>query len=363
MKNDSLQNLVSLIIDHSLSLRSGELLWIKASPFGLPLVEALYERALEREAHVELTLETDRLKSILLRHGVEMHLSSYSPTNESLISRCDAFLTIRARDFSQVYPPVSSERLMKIFTTEEFGKRIFRERWAQGDLRWYQVYFPTKDDNADKKEWQSMEDSFIKGCFLDQEDPILAWKRQGEFQQEFIDFLKSRKLIHIKGRGTDLTLDVKGCEWANLYGQFYLPDGEVGTAPHIHSAEGTISFQQVNGYFLESIKNVELMFERGRLVSYRAQENEKLLRTILNIDRGTHSIGELSFGLNPCIQDITNNTLFDEKIYGTIHIALGSGGQNASLIHWDMVFDLRENSGEVWADNQVIFKESNLTNF
>ena len=179
-------------------------------------------------------------------------------------------------------------------------------------------------------------------------------------QEKVKKLLESKKKLRVIAKDTDLTISVAGRKWINCHGKEKFPDGEVFTGPIENSAEGFISYSFTASHGGREVDNIQLWFKKGKVVKAKASKGEKYLKSMLDMDKGSRKIGEFSFGTNYGIKEYTKNTLFDEKIGGTIHIAVGSGypetgSKNKSSLHWDMMCDLRKN-GEVYADGELIYK-------
>jgi aminopeptidase len=199
-----------------------------------------------------------------------------------------------------------------------------------------------------------------EACFLNSEDPAERWRDVGRQQQFYVDWLRGKERVHIVGPDIDLRLAITERTFRNSDGQRNFPSGEFFTSPVEDSAEGTIRYtvpSSVNGHFVSDIR---LRFEHGRVVEASAEQGGEFLREMLAMDDGASRLGEFAFGNNPGIQLPTRNILFDEKIGGTMHLALGSsfpelGGRNESGLHWDMICDLRAD-GEVYADGELVWR-------
>jgi aminopeptidase len=201
-------------------------------------------------------------------------------------------------------------------------------------------------------------------CFLNDADPIARWKEVSVQQQGLVDWLVGHKLVHILGDGTDLRLSIEGRVFINSDGRRNFPSGEFFTGPVENSAEGVIQFDIPASYEGHAIEGVRLVFQKGKVVEASARRGQAFLEQMLELDAGARYLGEFAFGNNPRVHRATRNTLFDEKIGGTVHLALGSsypetGGVNQSALHWDMVCDLRR-SGEVWVDDVQFLKDGKI---
>ncbi len=203
------------------------------------------------------------------------------------------------------------------------------------------------------------EDFVYRAGHLHEDDPTIHWKKVEKEQDRLIEVLNKSRTIKVLAKGTDLEMNVEGRKWINCCGRVNFPGGELFTSPVENSANGTISFTYPANYKGRDVEGVRLTFEEGKVVKATADSDEELLLSMLDTDEGARRVGEIAIGTNYEISKFTHNTLFDEKIGGTCHLAVGasigeSGGVNKSTIHWDMVCDLK--AGEIEADGQVIYK-------
>ena len=204
------------------------------------------------------------------------------------------------------------------------------------------------------------EDFVLGACLPDMDDPVGYWERFSAWQQKIVDWLKGKERVQVTGPGTDLRLSVAGRAFVNCDGKRNMPDGEVFTGPVEDSVEGHVLFSYPAVYQGREVEGVQLWFEKGRVVKATADKNAGFLAQMLDTDEGARSVGEFAIGTNKGITQFTRSTLFDEKINGSFHMALGkslpeTGGVNESAIHWDMVCDLRD-GGEIRVDDQLLYK-------
>ena len=197
-------------------------------------------------------------------------------------------------------------------------------------------------------------------------DPVTAWKQFGERLERVGDFLDDVRELRIVGEDTDLKLGVEGRTWIRSKGLRNFPDGEVFTGPQETSVEGTIRYSFPAMMRGRQADDVRLRFEGGEVVEATAKRGQDFLRELVGMDDGARRVGEFAFGLNESISEYTGNLLLDEKIGGTVHLALGrsvpgTGGTNESGLHWDMVCDLRD-GGEVYADGELVYRDGAFTN-
>ena len=207
---------------------------------------------------------------------------------------------------------------------------------------------------------EEYEDLVYKSCLVDKEDPVAEWKRIHEQQEKICHFLNQMEEIHVLGEDTDLTFSVKGRKWVNCSGKENMPDGEVFTSPVEDSANGTVRFTLPGIYSEREVEEIRLTFKYGKVVKASAAKGDELLQQLLKIE-GADRLGETAIGTNYGITRFTKDMLFDEKMGGTIHMALGqnptpeTGGLNESALHWDILKDMNE-GGEICADRKLFYK-------
>ena len=209
--------------------------------------------------------------------------------------------------------------------------------------------------------WEEYADYVFACCKLDDDDPVRSWRDLSAWQQGLCDRLKDYDSMRIVGKDTDLRFRCAGRSWINCDGHNNLPDGEVFTGPIEDSVEGTIRFTFPGVFQGEAVEDIFLRFEQGRVVEARAAEGEALLHGMIGTDEGARYVGEIAVGTNDRIDRFTRNMLLDEKMGGTIHLALGRGiplcgSRNKSAIHWDLLKDMRD-GGEIFADGKLIYQD------
>jgi aminopeptidase len=200
-----------------------------------------------------------------------------------------------------------------------------------------------------------------KALYLDKEDPVNEWLELEKNQEKLVEYLNKVESIHIIGEDTDLTMSAKGRIWENDCGRLNLPDGEVATSPVENSVNGHIRFTYPGIFQGKEIENVYLEFKEGKVMNYSADKGQDLLKEILKVENAD-ILGEFAIGTNYGITKFTKNMLFDEKLGGTIHCALGAGfkelgSKNESAIHWDILKDMKLPGSKIIADDKVIYEE------
>lgn len=365
MSDSRIDALARVLVDYSADVQPGQLVWINGGSAATPLLLGLYQRVIERGAHPFLTSQPDETEPIFYRHANEDQLTYISPVHRTLVEQIDAQINILAQTNTKALSNVDpSRQAMRAGAAQELQSR-FMERAANGDLNWTLTLFPTPAYAQDAEmSLGEFEDFVYVAGLLDQATPIDAWKELSANQQRLIDWLSDKADVHLTGPDTDLTLSVKDRVWINADGQKNFPDGEIFTAPIEDSVEGHISYTFPAIFQGREVEGVRLTFESGRVVDATANKNEAFLHQMLEADAGARVVGEFAIGTNPGIQRFSKNILFDEKIGGTVHLALGkgypdTGSQNDSAIHWDMICDLRE-GGAVTVDGTTFARDGRI---
>jgi len=356
-----LEKFANILVDHSLEIKENDLFVICGSPVAAPLIREVYKQALELGAHPYTQIGVGGLGEIFYKKASDEQLKYLSPISKFEIEKIDARLAIISPENTRNMTNVDPKKQAICAVSQRPIHDIFLKRAAEKRLRWCVTLYPTNASAQDAdRSLEEYEDFIFKAAHVNDKDPLGYWKNVFMQQEGIKNLLESKKKLHVVAKDTDLTVSVDSRKWINCYGRENFPDGEVFTGPVEDSAEGFISysFPAVHGGRLA--EDIKLWFEKGKVVKAKASKGEKFLNSMLDMDEGSRKIGEFAFGTNYGVKEYTKNTLFDEKIGGTIHIAVGmgypeTGSNNKSGRHWDMMCDLRKN-GEVYADDELIYK-------
>lgn len=352
----------NVLVQYSIGLKPGQLVQIESKQEGFPLVIALYRAVLKAGGHPWLDLGIEETQELFYTHASEEQLAYYPEFLKQANEEVDASITIWAdANTKRLHNVDPSKQARYAKAMHPINNRLF-ERMASRELRWVGTAYPTNAAaQTAEMSLREYEDFVYDACLIAESDPIAAWKAISLEQQRLIDWLSERSEIHLQGEDTDLRLTYADRSWENCDGRENFPDGEVFTGPIEDSVEGTIRFSYPACYRGRQVEDVRLWFEKGKVVKATAAKNEAFLLEMLEVDEGAKFVGEFAFGTNRGIQSFTGDTLFDEKIGGTVHLALGkgfleTGSQNDSAIHWDMVCDLRRGgrvqvNGETFSEN------------
>ena len=361
MRDLRYDRLAELVLDHSLGLKAGEVLRIEAEAVAAPLILPLHREAIKRGAHAYTALDLAGLNELLVAHGSDEQLEFVSPIELREMDTIDAAISIWSETNTRSFSRADPDRRQRQLAAERQVAIRRRDRVTRGELRWCGTLCPTNAHAQDAEmSLDDYEDFVFRACHVLDDDPVGHWRRIGEQLQARAAELGSVRELHIAGDGTDLTVLVEGRKWRAAHGRQNVPDGEVYTSPVENGINGTIRFAFPAVFSGREMDDVRLRFEHGRVVQADAAGGEAYLKSLLEMDEGASGVGEIAFGLNYEIDRFTRNILFDEKIGGTMHLALGMGfgdlgGLNRSALHLDLICDLRK-EGEVRADGDLVWQ-------
>jgi aminopeptidase len=362
VRDPRVARLGELIVSYSLELEQGQVLRVDVPPVAAPLAVELYRAALKAGGHPYANVELEQLPEILVKKGNDDQLEFLSPIAAAEIEFVDAIVTVWAESNTRALSRVPPDRHQRLIAA---SRRLAKRRWeriAAGELRWCGVVFPTAAHAQDAEMSLDEYEQFVfRACHVEgAEEPVAHWNGVSEELHRRAEVLGEAREIRIVGPDTDLRVGVEGRRWQPADGRYNMPDGEVYTSPHEAATEGEIRFTFPALFRGREVEDIRLRFDGGKVVAAEAARGLEFLEALLEVDEGASRLGEVAFGLNYEIDRFTNNTLFDEKIGGTMHVALGSafeelGGRNTSALHWDLVCDLRAD-GEVYADGELVWR-------
>jgi len=365
MADPRVEAVARVLVDYCAEVEPGQLVQLTGSPEGAPLVLAVYQEVLERGAHPWLRVGLEAVDKLLYTYAGDARLDYMPPFVKEVIDEIDAdtgiWTEVNTNWLTNADP---DKRCRRGLAVGPLSQR-FLEWAAKEEVLWTVVLHPTESAAQDAgMSLREFEDFVYKASLVQETDPIKAWRAISEEHQRAVDWLSRAREIRVLGLETDLNLEVAGRRWRNCDGHENFPDGEIFTGPIEQSINGQIRYTFPACAHGREVEDVRLEFKNGRVVKATAAKEEQFLLQMLDTDEGARYVGEFAFGTNPGIQRFTNNLCFDEKIRGTIHLALGrglpgTGSKNSSAIHWDMVCDLRK-GGEVWVDGSLFLKDGRI---
>ncbi len=349
-----------LLVHYCLELKPGEKVQINSTYLAEPLLQALQREILEAGAHPHFQTAFRDQERLFLAFAKD-HQLDYVPTvyRESM-ETFDAYLVIMApfntKDLQQANPAQSR----RLATSRSSSRKIYMQRTGTREMKRNLCLFPTEASAQEAGMSLAEYEQFVYGaCLLTEPDPVKAWTGVRKRQQTAVDLLNSRESIRYTGPDIDIRFSTKGRTWINSDGQTNMPSGEVYTSPVEESVNGHVRFSFPGIFMGREIEDIHLEVKDGVVVRWEAKRGKELLDELLAMP-GARRFGEVAIGTNYQIRQLTRNMLFDEKMGGTIHMALGqsyfqTGGKNESDIHWDMLANMRD-GGAIYADNEKIYE-------
>ncbi len=357
MTDPRIEKFADVLVYYSTEVKKGETIIVRGEPSAEDLICEVYRRAVAEGAHVRVKMGLPGADEIFYSAAGDEQLDYLSPIDQFEIEHVDALIGIRAE---------SNTRSMTAIAPD---KQVRRSRALKpirdvvlGKVRWCGTLYPTPAYAQDAEmSTAAFREYVFQAMFLDKDDPIAEWRKLSERQGKLIDSIKNGKEIHLKAEGTDLKFRVDDRIWINSDGKHNMPSGEIFTTPIEDSAEGVVAFSYPVVTGGREIEGIRLVFKKGVVVEASATKNEEYLKKMIALDAGSNKLGEIGIGTNYGIDRFIKTILYDEKIGGTIHLALGNaypetGGKNVSALHWDMICDLRR-GGQMLVDGAVFQKD------
>ncbi len=363
------KRMAKVLVDYSADLKPGDRVLIEATPVAEPLVRAVFSKALEVGAHpfplISLSgfVSYTGLDDIFLREANDDQLAAAMPFYEFAYAHFDSRIRIHSDSNTKALSRVAPQRItQRRKATQSILESQF-QRGATRAFKWVTTQFPTQSYAQDAEmSLEEYKDFLYTACHVNdpEQDPVAYWLDVKKEQDRIIETLIGKDRVEVRGPNVDLTLSIRERIFKNACGENNMPDGEIFTGPVEESVEGWIRFTYPAIFRGAEVDGVELHFERGKVVRATAKKNEALLHDTLETDPGARFLGEFAIGTNFGIQQHTRNILFDEKIGGTIHLALGAGypetgSKNESAIHWDMICDMSEQAAII-VDGETLYE-------
>jgi aminopeptidase len=351
-------NLAKILVGYSTNVAEGDTCLIEGPTTAEPLVAAVYEEVLKAGGNPIVSLQLERQAATFYREASDAQLQYVSPLSEWAAEECDVRIAIGAdtntRELSQVAP---ERQTLRQQATRHLMKSMMA-RSAEGSHRWVYTIFPTNAYASDAEmSMGDFEDFYFRACLATDDDPLGAWKRVSAECHRLAEWIEGHEEVRVVAEGTDLRLGIAGRHFIACDGDHNMPDGEFFTGPIEDSVEGEVTFSLPSVIGGREVAGVRLRFEAGKVVDASATRGEEYLIGLLDTDEGSRRLGELGIGTNYGIDRGTKDVLLDEKIGGTVHLAVGasypeSGGVNESAVHTDMVCDLRS-GGRIEVDGEL----------
>ena len=360
MKNSILEKYAELLVNYSLNVQAGERVLVDTTTLAEPLVREIYRSILKAGGQPHINMRFRGQSRIYLENANEEQLNYVSPLYIKAMEEFECYLFLRAPYNTSDMRGIDGKKSKIAAQARSPYRKTYSKRTATRELKRNLSEYPTlaMAQNAGMA-LETYENFIYNACFLYEDDPKAKWLEVREKQQGIVDLLNNRTKVHYKGDGIDISFSTKGRTWINSDGQTNMPSGEVYTSPVEDSVNGVIYFDYPATRMGEDLQGVTLWVENGEVKKWEAKKGKHILDKVFKIP-GANYFGEAAIGTNDNIKTPTKNILFDEKIGGTVHMAIGqsylqAGGQNQSTIHWDMIAEMR-NGGEIYADDELIYK-------
>ncbi len=352
--------LARVLSSYSLQLKPGQQLWFRTTPLAQEFNLALYTEAVKAGAYVWVQQSIPGAEEAFYKYASEQLLDFVAPVRKLIIDTFDASLYVMADQNTKALAGVDPARIAR---TRKAGANLSHtsmQRAAQGAYHWCVTLYPTpalaQDANMSLTDYSEF--VFAAGM-LNEDDPVAYWVNEGRKQETLTGWLKGHDQVSIKGEHVDIRLSIRDRLFEKSDGVYNFPDGEIFTGPVEASVNGWIRFRYPGIFAGQEVEDIQLWFESGKVVKEQASRNQDLLTTLLNTDAGARVLGEWGIGTNYGINRFSKNMLFDEKMGGTIHFAVGhgypeTGSRNESGLHWDMLCDMTDS--EIRVDGELFYK-------
>jgi aminopeptidase len=364
MTDHQYKKLAQILVDHSTCVKPGDRVAIETTTNAASMVREIYELVLLRGGHPHVLLNLPEQEKLLFKFAIDDQLT-YTPSFQKLVTeQFEVYIRVRAEIDPRALTGISPQKQSLRQKGMAPVRNMMLKRGATNSLRWVLTQIPT--EGYAHEAGMSMDeyvDFVFSACHADAntEDPVAYWENIRTQQIQMIESMQGQEKVRLLGPNVDLTLSIKGRIFNNSYGRHNMPDGEIYTGPVEDSANGWVKFTYPAIYQGQVVEGAELRFENGRVIDAKAVVGEAFLVTMIDSDEGSHYLGEFAIGTNYEINRFTRNILFDEKLGGTFHLALGAGypetgSRNTSTIHWDMICDMRKDA-EIQVDGMIVYRE------
>ena len=361
MLDPRVEKLAQVLVQYSIGVKPGDKVLVQGGPVAEPLLKALHLEILKAGGFPLLLVSLPGLGESLYKHGNDEQIQHIPEPMKVAFETFDASINIMSPLNTKAMTNVPPEKIALASQAkgELFG--TIMKRTADGEFNWSLALFPTNASAQDAEmSLSDYEDFVYNACLPDMDDPVGYWKNVSVQQQKVVDYLDKVNTLRVEGPNVDLRMNIEGRTFVNCCGTRNMPDGEIFTGPVEDSVEGHVRFSYPTTYQGRTLEGVHIWFEKGKVVKASADKGEDFLLKTIDTDEGARFVGEFAIGTNVGITKATGNTLFDEKIGGSFHMALGrgmpeTGSVNESAIHWDMVCDLSQ-GGRIWADDRLIYE-------
>ncbi len=366
MPDPRVQELARLLVSYCIDVKPGDRVIVNSALSARPLAAETYREILLAGGQPLLIWTDEQFEEILLKEGSKEQIGYLHEPLLRAYEQYEALIGLRGATNTRALSAIDPRREQWRTMGAHPLRQAVMGRAAAGEMRWVGTLFPTaaQAQEADMS-LSDYEDFVYRACFVDQPDPAARWRALAASQQKLVDWLAGRREVRVEGPNAALSLSIAGRTFVNSAGRNNMPSGEIFTGPVENSVDGWVRFSYPAIYSGREVEGIELRFAEGKVVEARAEKNESFLQAVLDTDAGARYLGEFAIGTNDGIDRFTKSILFDEKIGGTIHMAVGAGypqtgSKNESAVHWDMICDMRD-GGRIWVDGELFYDSGVFT--
>ncbi len=361
MSDPRLDKMADILVNYSNKVKPGDWCIILGNVISEPLVDEIVKHVLRAGGYPNVIFGSDRISETSYREASTEQLEHITPFERMIFEDADVLFSIYSNQNTRALNGVDPSLQQTRQAARRDLMKTYMERSATKDLRWVIGLYPcdalAQDADMGIRDY---EDFVYQATFADKDDPVAEWKKVHDEHERLINWLNGKKTVELKGPNIDMKMSIATRRFINSDGVNNMPSGEIFTSPVEDSATGWVeySYPAITGG--REVEGIRLEFEKGKVVKSSAEKNEEFLKKMLEMDENASVLGELGIGTNYGIDKFTKNILFDEKIGGTIHMAVGSGfpeagGENQSSLHWDMICDMREDS-QILVDGELFYE-------
>jgi aminopeptidase len=365
MSDPRREKLAQILVNYSLGVKPDEWILVKGHWIAEPLIAEVVKEIVRAGAHPTVELDSERVEEAILGNANEEQLKWVSPLYVQAIENAQGLIYILAnqntRHLSSI--PPEKQRIQAVAMHEKSLKGFARQQ--TGEFRFSGTQYPCQAFAQEASmSLTEFEDFAYSAAYANRDDPIGEWSKLHDRQQHLVDWLAGKKEVVIHSPDADVRFSIEGRTFINSDGKYNMPSGEIYTGPVEDSVEGTVLFSFPGITNGKEVEGIRLEFRKGKVVKATALKNEPFLLEMLEVDEGARYLGEFGIGTNYGITRFTKSMLYDEKMGGTIHLALGggypeSGSKNESSIHWDLLCDMRQDS-EIRVDGELFYKDGKI---
>ncbi len=361
MMDVRLKRLADVLVNYSTCVQPGEWVGILGDVVALPALRAVYEAVLRAGGNPMLLLSDDYMMRMFLREANDDQINWLDPSQTLYYEQGDVYIRIGGGSNTRSMSSIDPRRVQQVQAARRSWLNTRLSRAAEGKFKWVGAWYPNEASAQEANMSLEEYEDFVYGAmFADREDAVDEWRKVAAMQEQKIQWLKGKKQVKLQGPNIDLQLSIEGRTFINACGERNMPDGEIFTGPVEDSVNGRVRFSYPSIVAGRAVSGIEIRFENGKVVKATAETNDDLLQAQLNTDAGARYLGEFAIGTNFGINRFTGNILFDEKIGGTVHMAIGmgypdTGSKNNSAVHWDMICDMR-NDSTIHVDGELFYK-------